>query len=63
MAKEFFKEHNLPFTEYDVLADLERRKEMIAKSGQMGVPVIAVDSKLTVGFDREELAGLVGVAA
>jgi len=63
MAKEFFKAHNLPYEEHDVAADLERRKEMIEKSGQMGVPVIIIDGKMTVGFDKEEIAQELGVAA
>ncbi len=43
MAKEFFNQNNIPFEEYDVAADLEKRKEMIQKTGQMGVPVIDID--------------------
>jgi len=63
MTKEFLKEHNIPYTDYNVATDLERRKEMIAKSGQMGVPVIVIDGQLMVGFDREELARQVRVPA
>lgn len=61
LAKEFLKENGLPFTEYDVKNDLERRKEMIKRSEQMGVPVIAVDNKVVVGFDKAQLAKLVGI--
>lgn len=63
LAKEFFKENNIPFTEYDVAADLEKRQEMITKSGQMGVPVIFVGEEMTVGFDQPRLASLLGVEA
>lgn len=63
MSKEFFKENNIAFTEYNVAADLEKRQEMITKSGQMGVPVIYVGDELTVGFDKERLSELLGVAA
>mgnify|MGYP001573479665 CR=1 FL=1 len=41
MAKEYFKANNIAYTEHDVATDLERRKEMVEKSSQMGVPVIA----------------------
>ena len=61
MAKEFFTEHNIPFTDYDVGSDLEKRKEMIARSRQMGVPVIFVGDEMLVGFDRERLSSLLGV--
>jgi glutaredoxin len=33
-------------------------KEMIIKSGQRSVPVIAVDDELVVGFDEEKLEEL-----
>ena len=61
MAKEYFKENNLAYTEYDVAADIERRKEMVAKSGQMGVPVIVIDGELTVGFDKSKIAKMLGL--
>ena len=61
MSKEFFKEHDIPFTEHDVARDLEHRKEMVEKSGQMGVPVIFVDSQMIIGFDKKTLSEALGV--
>ncbi|MES3030807.1 MAG: glutaredoxin domain-containing protein [Patescibacteria group bacterium] len=61
LAKEYFKAHGIAYTEHNVASDLERRKEMVDKSGQMGVPVIDIDGKITVGFDEEELATTLGV--
>ena len=63
MAKQFMQERNVEFTEYDVAADVEKRQEMVEKSGQMGVPVIDVDGQLMIGFDRASLAKLLGVEA
>lgn len=60
-AKEYFKANNVAFTEKDVEADTAARDEMIKKSGQLGVPVIDVDGKIVVGFDREGLASLLGI--
>ena len=54
-AKEFFKEKKLEFTEFDVSEDEKARKEMMKKSGQMGVPVIDIDGKIIVGFDPQEI--------
>lgn len=62
MAKDFFTEHNISYTEYNVGTDLEKRKEMIEKSGQMGVPVIVVDEEIIVGFDKPNLSALLGIA-
>lgn len=61
MAKDYFKENNVAYIEYNVASDMEKRKEMIDKSGQMGVPVIIVGSELIVGFDRPKIAGLLGL--
>ena len=61
MAKDFFTANSIPFTEYNVASDLEKRKEMIEKSGQMGVPVIVIDGELTVGFDKPRIVGLLAL--
>ena len=52
MAKNFFKENNLDYTDYDVSKDQDKAQEMIDKTGQMGVPVIVIDEKIMVGFDQ-----------
>jgi glutaredoxin 3 len=62
MTKEFLKEHNVAYTEYDVAHDLDKRQEMIQKSGQMGVPVIYVGDELIIGFDQEKLETSLGLA-
>jgi glutaredoxin len=55
MAKEYLKEKKVDFTDIDVSSDKDKAQEMIEKSGQMGVPVIAVDDNLIVGFDKAEI--------
>jgi len=57
-AKEFFTENNIVYTEYNVASDAEKRNEMIEKSGQMGVPVIAINDELVIGFDQEKISTL-----
>ncbi|MBI2052767.1 MAG: glutathione S-transferase N-terminal domain-containing protein [Candidatus Ryanbacteria bacterium] len=57
-AKEFFSKHGITYTEYNVLENSARADEMIHKSGQMGVPVIAVDGKLIIGYDERRLKEL-----
>jgi len=57
-AKEFFKEHNIQYNEYNVGTDLEKRKEMVDKSGQLGVPVITVDNEVIIGYDEDRLQEL-----
>ena len=55
MAKSYLKEKGVKFSDVDVAADQKAAKEMIEKTGQMGVPVIEVDGKFIVGFDKEAL--------
>lgn len=62
MAKDFFKEKGVQYTEHNVASDLEKRQEMIQKSGQMGVPVIFVGDEMIIGFDQEKIASTLGVA-
>lgn len=61
MAKDFFKEKNVAFEDFDVAADQEKRKEMIEMSGQMGVPVILIDNKVIVGFNKPKIIELLGI--
>ena len=61
MAKDFFNEHNVAYTEYNVGSDLEKRKEMVDKSQQMGVPVIIIGDELTVGFDQAKISKMLGL--
>lgn len=61
MAKEFFTENNVAFTNYDVSVDADKRNEMIQLTGQLGVPVIVLDGSIMVGFDREKIAEKLGV--
>jgi len=63
MAKEFLTEKGIEYTNFDVSSDAVRREEMIKMTGQLGVPVIVVGQDIMVGFDRERLAGKLGIAA
>lgn len=61
IAKNFLKEKNIPFEELDVSRDKNALIEMKEKSGQMGVPVIDIDGKIIVGFNREAISKELGI--
>lgn len=61
MAKEFFKENDVTYTEHDVAADTEKRQEMVERSGQMGVPVIFIGEEMIVGFDEDKIKEELGL--
>ena len=62
MTKEFFAEHNIEYTNYDVSKDLQKRQEMFNLTSQMGVPVIMIDNDIVIGFDKEKISELLGIA-
>ena len=55
MAKQWLKEKKVEFDDINVGIDQAKAKEMIQKSGQMGVPVIDVDGDVIIGFDRPKI--------
>lgn len=57
-TKEYFKEQGVAFEDVDVSKDQARAREMIMKSGQMGVPVIDINGEILVGFQPEAFAAL-----
>lgn len=52
ILKEFLKRNNVEFEEIDVAANRDAAVEMIAKSGQMGVPVIDIDGTIVIGYNE-----------
>ncbi len=61
MAKEYFKRNNIEYEEHNVNENEEAAKEMIAKSHQLGVPVIDIDGVIIVGFNRPEIDKALGL--
>ncbi len=63
MTKDYLKEKGITFTDYDVASDLEKRQEMLSKSGQMGVPVVFVGDQMIIGFNKAKLDELLDIKA
>ena len=65
MVKDYLKKNEIEFEEVDVAADQVAAQEMIKNTGQMGVPVVAIDKdsevKYIVGFDQAKLAELLDI--
>lgn len=67
MTKDYFKENNIEYTDYNVAEDTEKQQEMIKKSGQMGVPVIIFsdedgsNEEIVIGFNKEKIKGILGL--
>lgn len=52
MAKDFLEKEGVVFAAVDVSRDEKAAREMVDKSGQMGVPVLEVEDTMIVGFDK-----------
>jgi glutaredoxin 3 len=61
MAKDYLTEKGIAFTEHNVAEDLEKRQEMMEKSGQMGVPVIMIGDEMLIGFDKPRINQMLGL--
>ena len=61
MAKEFFEKNNISYEEKDVWQDEKARDEMIAKSNQLGVPVIDIEGDIVIGFNQNKLSELLAI--
>lgn len=50
MAKDYLKNKGIDFKDVNVALDHSGAREMIEKSGQMGVPVVEIDDQIVLGF-------------
>lgn len=61
LAKEYVKSKGFEYENKDVGEDAKAREEMVAKSGALSTPVIEIDDKIIVGFDKEKIDVLLGI--
>lgn len=61
MAKDYFDENKIAYTDIDVSIEPSKRMEMIRLSGQMGVPVITIDDNVMVGFNKTQINDILGL--
>ena len=60
-VKQFMKENNIVFQDYDVGSDQTKAEEMVKISGQMGVPVLDIEGEIIVGFDKDKIKSALGL--
>ena len=60
IAKEFFKENNIEYVEYNISSNQEYKRDLI-KKGYLSVPVIVVDGQDILGFDLNRIKQLTGI--
>lgn len=60
-VKRYFREKNIKFTDVDVSRDQSAARDMMRRTGQMGVPVILIDNKPVIGFDRNKINQMLNI--
>lgn len=60
-VKAYLKQKNIDFQNIDVSGDETAIDEMVKLTGQMGVPVVVVDGKSVVGFDKSKIDSLLNI--
>uniref|UniRef100_A0A7V2ZMJ4 NrdH-redoxin n=1 Tax=Ignavibacterium album TaxID=591197 RepID=A0A7V2ZMJ4_9BACT len=60
-AKRYFRENNIKFTEVDVSRDQKAAQDMVRRTGQLGVPVILINNRPIVGFDRPKINAMLNI--
>ncbi|MDD3088119.1 MAG: glutaredoxin domain-containing protein [Candidatus Omnitrophica bacterium] len=60
-VKQFLKDNNIVFEDFDVGANPEKADEMVKVSGQMGVPVLDIEGEIIVGFDKDRIKQSLGL--
>jgi glutaredoxin 3 len=62
-AKSYLRSKGVPFRDVDVSRDAAAARDMVRRTGQMGVPVVEIDGRPIVGFDRNRIDSALGLRA
>ncbi len=60
-VKQYLRERQVPFREVDVSRSASAARDLVRKTGQTGVPVVEIDGRPIVGFDRAQIDKLLGL--
>ena len=61
LAKRYFKENKIRFREIDVSKNESAARDIQRKTGQTGVPVIMINNRPIVGFDKMKINKMLGL--
>jgi glutaredoxin 3 len=62
-AKSYLHSRDVAFRDVDVSRDPAAARDLVRRTGQMGVPVIEIDGRPIVGFDQARIDGALGLRA
>jgi glutaredoxin 3 len=62
-AKAYLTGKGVSYSEVDVSRDRAAARDLVRRTGQMGVPVIEIGGRYIVGFDQNQIDGALGLQA
>lgn len=60
-AKRYFRENKIRFRDVDVSRDTRAAADLQRRTGQTGVPVIMINNRPIVGFDKSKINQMLGI--
>jgi glutaredoxin 3 len=60
-AKAYLNQNRVRYTEIDVSRDQRASADMVRRTGQSAVPVILIDNRPIVGFDKRRIDRMLGL--
>lgn len=60
-AKSYLRSRGVRFREVDVARDQAAARDLVRRTGQMGVPVVEIDGRPIVGFDQAKIDQALGL--
>ena len=62
-AKRYLTEQKITFREIDVSRDQAAARDLVRRTGQMGVPVVEIDGRPVIGFDKPRIDRMLGLSS
>jgi len=59
--KDYLRRNRVKFKEIDVSRNADAARDIVRRTGQMGVPVALIDNVPVVGFDKPKIDRLLGI--
>jgi len=61
-VKAYLVRRRVPFREVDITRDASAARDLVRRTGQTGVPVVEIDGRPVVGFDKAKIDRLLGLS-
>ena len=59
--KTYLRQHSVKFRDVDVSRDQAAARDLVKRTGQMGVPVTLINNRPIIGFDKPQIDRMLGI--